>query len=68
MRKEFGKWLLDISKYLVTAVFISNIFSEMKYNPLLIFVGIGIILLTFIIGMIMVDDTENKKKSNIKKK
>lgn len=33
-----------------------------------IFVGIGIILLTFIIGMIMVDDTENKKKSNIKKK
>lgn len=28
MRKEFGKWLMDIAKYIITAVVISSVFGE----------------------------------------
>ena len=28
MRKEFGKWLMDIAKYLLSAVLLSSMFSR----------------------------------------
>ena len=28
MRKELGKWLMDIAKYLVTAVLLASVFSD----------------------------------------
>ena len=27
MKKEFGKWLMDVAKYLATAVLISSVFN-----------------------------------------
>lgn len=30
MRKELGKWLLDIAKYLVTAVLLASVFSDIE--------------------------------------
>jgi uncharacterized membrane protein len=30
MRKEFGKWLMDIAKYMVTALVLSSAFNEMR--------------------------------------
>lgn len=30
MKKELGKWLMDIAKYIATAVVISSIFTESK--------------------------------------
>ena len=29
MKKEFGKWLMDIAKYMVTALLLSTIFADM---------------------------------------
>ena len=29
MKKEFGKWLLDIAKYMVTGLLFSTIFADM---------------------------------------
>ena len=29
MKTEFGKWLMDIAKYMVTALLLSTIFSDM---------------------------------------
>lgn len=28
MKKEFGKWLLDVAKYMAIAVIVSDIFTE----------------------------------------
>ena len=30
MRKELGKWLLDIAKYLVTAVLLDSVFCDIE--------------------------------------
>lgn len=29
MKREFGKWLMDISKYMVTALLLSSAFGDM---------------------------------------
>ena len=35
MRKELGKWLMDIAKYMVTALLLSSTFGDMT-NPLIV--------------------------------
>lgn len=30
MKKEFGKWLMDIAKYITTAVVLTSIFGEVE--------------------------------------
>lgn len=35
MKKEFGKWLMDVAKYMVTALLLSSIFGDMS-NPLVL--------------------------------
>lgn len=30
MKKEFGKWLIDISKYIATAIIISSVFEKIN--------------------------------------
>ena len=30
MKKEFGKWMMDIAKYIVTAVLLATVFSEIS--------------------------------------
>lgn len=35
MKKEFGKWLMDIAKYMVTALLLSSTFGNMN-NPLIV--------------------------------
>jgi hypothetical protein len=32
MKKEFGKWLMDIAKYMTTALLLSSTFGDME-NP-----------------------------------
>ena len=33
MKKEIGKWLMDIAKYLTTAILLSSLFSDIKNWP-----------------------------------
>ena len=35
MKKEFGKWLMDVAKYMVTALLLSSIFGDMS-TPLVL--------------------------------
>lgn len=53
MRKEFGKWLLDIAKYITTAVILSSVFGEA--NDWIIYLAGPLAVLTILtIGLIMV--------------
>lgn len=38
MKKEFGKWFLDVAKYIFTALLLSYFFSDMSATPLIIVV------------------------------
>ncbi|MDR0866518.1 MAG: hypothetical protein LBO74_16530 [Candidatus Symbiothrix sp.] len=41
MKKELGKWLIDIAKYIVTAVILSSVFSGVHKG--LVYGGGGIV-------------------------
>ena len=61
MRKELGKWLMDIAKYLATAVLLSSVFSEQEEGVMYIiaFLAAVIALLT---GLILVRDKKQKEE------
>ena len=40
MKKEFGKWLMDIAKYITTAVILTSIFGEVEQKWIIYFGGI----------------------------
>ena len=69
MELEIGKWLLDIAKYLVTAMLLASVFSDMS-NPWIVVCVIICAALPFWLGMILLKRHEQKNKvvKNIKKR
>jgi hypothetical protein len=59
MKKEFGKWLMDIAKYMTTALVLSSVFGEMD-SPIILGIVVAGAMITLIIGLLLVK--ENKKK------
>lgn len=61
MKKELGKWLMDIAKYMTTAVLLSSLFSGMDnwawYVYLLIVLAV---LITLGVGLMMLKDRKEK--------
>lgn len=55
MRKELGKWLMDIAKYIVTAVVLSSVFGEIE-SWVLYCVGMVSVLATLLVGLYLVSD------------
>jgi hypothetical protein len=55
MRKEFGKWLMDIAKYIITAVVLSSVFGEIE-SWVLYLIGIISVMVTLLIGLYLVSD------------
>jgi hypothetical protein len=65
MQKELGKWLLDIAKYIATAIILSNIFSDMQ-DKSIIFFGITGIVFALIWGLYLVKEPKDKTKKRKK--
>lgn len=59
MKKEFGKWLMDIAKYITTAVVLSSIFGDLEEKWIIYVGGSLAILVTLSAGLWLVRD---KKK------
>jgi hypothetical protein len=65
MKTEFGKWLMDIAKYMVTALLLSTIFAEMN-EPIILY---SVFLLTpIVLGLGLYWVNEGKKEERIKNK
>jgi len=62
MEKELGKWILDVAKFVATAVIISNLFSDMQGGKLLV-AGISCVAVMLIIGLLLTRDKKDKNKS-----
>lgn len=65
MRKEFGKWLMDVAKYIVTAVVLASVFGGAE--PVIIYAG-GVIaaMVSLGFGLYFVADQKEIKKSSKK--
>lgn len=59
MKNEFGKWLMDIAKYITTAVVLSSIFGDLEEKWIIYVGGSLAILVTLSAGLWLVRD---KKK------
>lgn len=61
MRKELGKWLMDIAKYLATAVLLSSVFSEQEEGVMYIIAFLAAVI-TLFTGLILVRDKKQKEE------
>ena len=69
MRKEFGKWLLDIAKYMVTALLLSTIFADMR-EPVIMYLVAIVSVILLVIGLVVIyfGEIEESKKQKKRKK
>ena len=65
--KEFGKWLMDIAKYMVTALLLSTIFAEMN-EPIIIYLVVILSVIVLSFGLYWVNKGEQNEKKKGKKK
>lgn len=62
MEIELGKWLLDISKYLVTALLLTTAFSDMN-NPWIVLIVFLSAVFTLSVGLWLIKKNEKKSKT-----
>ena len=63
-KDKFANWLLDIAKYITTAVIISSIFDGIEDKLYLLIAAIAVVGASLGWGMLLIqdDDPKNKKK------
>lgn len=69
MKREIGKWFLDIAKYIVTAVVLKELFGGFEEKSIVVTVATLTALFAFISGIIILrgadrTDKELKNKDN----
>ena len=58
--KELGKWLMDIAKYLATAVLISALFRDIHEKFVVIMIGLPSIVFILGVGLLLLKLSKNK--------
>jgi hypothetical protein len=58
MRKEIGKWFMDVAKYVATAVLISSFLGSFEQKWAVYSVGSAIVVLGFCIGLYFIHDNK----------
>ncbi|MBQ8531373.1 MAG: hypothetical protein IJ430_09485 [Parabacteroides sp.] len=59
MRKEFGKWLMDVAKYMTTAILISSVFNDVEGLKMK-FICSMLSAFTLVTGLYLVRDIDKK--------
>ena len=62
VRQEFGKWLMDIAKYMATALLLSSVFNDIKESWVIYLVVSVAIVLTLLTGLLLVKDKKEEKE------
>lgn len=60
MKQELGKWLMDIAKYITTAVLLTSVFNYIESNSIMIALAVAAIVISLAFGLFLVKD-KNKK-------
>lgn len=62
MKKEFGKWLLDVAKYITTAVILSSMIGDIKEKDCLYAIALLLVAVSLAWGLYLVSDKQKKEK------
>ena len=70
MKKEIGKWFMDIAKYIATAVLLTQIFGGLAESPYIIVYALISVIAIFTIGVSILhgDDEDNKRRERNKRR
>ena len=60
MKKKFGEWLLDISKYMTTAILLSSIFTD--FGGSWLYILIIVTILSTLAGGLFLTREQNRKE------
>ena len=60
MKKEIGKWLMDVAKYMVTAILLSSIFSDLQNTWMYVGIILSIIGI-FALGLWFIKDKRKEE-------
>ena len=66
MKREIGKWFLDIAKYIVTAVILKELFGGFEEKSIVVSVATFTALFAFIAGIIILRNEDKKNESNVR--
>ena len=62
MKKEIGKWFMDIAKYVATAVLISSFLGGFQQKWVMYLIGILTVGACLFLGMFYINDKKTSKK------
>lgn len=62
MKKEFGKWLMDIAKYVTTAIILTSIFGGIKEQWIVYVCGVITTSITLGWGLFLTKESSNQEK------
>ena len=64
MKKEIGKWFMDVAKYIATAVLLTQIFGGMADSVYIIIYALISVVFIFALGVSIIhsDDEDKKRK------
>ena len=70
MKKEIGKWFMDIAKYIATAVLLTQIFGGLSDSPYIIVYALISVLAIFAIGVSILhgNDMDQKRRERNRNK
>lgn len=64
VREEIGKWLMDVAKYVATAVLISTFLGEFTSRWVIYVIGILSVILLMWMGLWFIAKTNQEKKGD----
>ena len=62
MKKEIGKWFMDVAKYIATAVLLTQIFGGLADSTYIIVFASFSVLLIFLLGAYIIHSDEEDQK------
>lgn len=60
MKDVFGRWLLDISKYIATVVILSSVFGDLEKWVVYV-LGVFAVVITLVLGLSLVDKKKGEE-------
>ena len=70
MKKEIGKWFMDVAKYIATAVLLTQIFGGLADSSYIVVYALISVIAIFALGVSIIhsDDEDKKRKENNRNK
>jgi len=62
MKKEIGKWLLDVAKYVATAVLISSFLGSLNPKWIMYIAGFLVVASLLIVGLWLIHKSDKQNK------